>query len=325
LAAVLSKMVRYDYRDRYQSVDEVRQALAQLTSYFPPTQLPSTPPLPVAPTQALPLPPSEHYTPPVAATSSNKLPLLLVMAGIAGAVGVAVAIASIKTAPPLVGQSPDSTPKVAASVQTSPSPNSTPSITSSPLNTTPVTSLNEFDKAQFPQTNCGDPPQTNSASQTQFYPVFIEYSENNLQTLKARFCTDAYKTNRKDSGELAIQVASFNNRGRAESFSSFMKRKLGSGDVGQPTITSVNSSPGTPSPNNCPIVASDPTPPLNVRATPKVTSDNQNVVGTIENGTPLTIVTEQNGWLQISSPVQGWVSKQRTKTVCPKSANLNGE
>ena len=41
-----------------------------------------------------------------------------------------------------------------------------------------------------------------------------------------------------------------------------------------------------------------------------------NLVGILENGTPLPVITEKNGWFQISSPVQGWISKNRTKTVC---------
>lgn len=58
----------------------------------------------------------------------------------------------------------------------------------------------------------------------------------------------SYQTTRKDTGEIAIQVASFNNRRRAEVFSDFMNRKLGSGNVGQPTIYSANSSRETPYP-----------------------------------------------------------------------------
>jgi SH3-like domain-containing protein len=93
-----------------------------------------------------------------------------------------------------------------------------------------------------------------------------------------------------------------------------MNRKVGSGEVGQPTIYSANSNTETPPQENCSTVVSDPQSPLNVRSTPDDTLDN--VVDTLKDGTPLTVVTEQNGWLQISSPVQGWVSKSRTKTVC---------
>ncbi len=312
LASILSRMVRYDYRDRYQSANEVLQAIDQLSYSLPPTQLPSTPPLPVAPTQPFPAPPRQN-TPPVAA-ASNKLPLFLLMGSIAVVVAVGVAIAYIKSATPplpISSRNPDSTTNATPSSETDSNLDSS----LSPSNTTPVALPNEFDDVQFPQSNCGDSRPTDSASQTQFYPVFIEYSEKNLQAVKSNYCADAYKANRKDSGEVAIQVASFTNRERAELFSDFLKSKLGSGDVGEPTIASANSSTETSSQTNCPVVVSDPGSPLNVRATPDETLDN--VVGQLEDGTSLTVIAEQNGWLQISSPLQGWVSKKRTKTNCP--------
>ncbi len=274
LASVLTQMVRYDYRERYQSANEVLQAIAQLPPSFPPTLLPSNPPLPVTPTQALPVAPSVRNPPPAA--GSKKF--LLLLGGLFVVVSTVTAIVYVKSV------------------------------------STVKTPLNEFDNAQFPQSSCGDSLPSGASSSVQFYPVFIDYSENNLQAVKSNFCADAYRTTRKDSGEVAIQVASFTNPSRAELFGEFMSKKLGSGEVGQPTIISANSSTETSPQQNCSTVVSDPQPPLNVRSTPDDTQDN--VVGTLEDGTPLSVVTEQNDWLQISSPLQGWVSKSRTKTVC---------
>jgi serine/threonine-protein kinase len=357
LASVLTQMVRYDYRERYESAHEALQALEQLSYSCPPTQLPSTPrealakpserslvseaglspaklsrrESPVSPTEPLPDLANGQNMVRVAA-DSNKFPLIL--GGIAAVVSVVSAIAYIKSAtapPPISRQSPDSTPKVTSSLETGSSPDSTPKVTSSPETgsspdstpkvtpppsiTTPAASSNEFENAQFPQLNCGDSLQTNSASPIQFYPVFIKYSQSNLQTIKSNFCADAYRKTRSDTGEVAIQVASFTNRSRAELFSDFMKRKLGSGDVGQPTTFSAKPSTETPTPKNCPLVVFDPQSPLNVRSTPDAKLGK--VVGKLKNGTPLSVIAEQNGWLQISSPVQGWISKSRTKTVCP--------
>lgn len=58
----------------------------------------------------------------------------------------------------------------------------------------------------------------------------------------------------------------------------------------------------------------DPNPPLNVRSSP--TTAAQNIVGKVENGTFLTVAKEQDGWLQITDPVQGWVAKSRTQHGC---------
>lgn len=332
-ASVLNKMVRYDYRERYQSANDVLQAINQLTEAFPPTQLPSTPQALVSSTQESLVPPTQRNRVRVA-PASNKLPLLMggSIAAVVGFVSASAYLKSRTAPPPLARSSPDSaprftstaeinstvasTPKVTISPETASTPDFTPRTTISPSSSTPTASSNKFDTTQFPQANCGDSLPTNSTTPIQFYPVFIEYSENNLKTVKSRFCADAYRKIRSDTSKVAIQVASFVDRNQAELFSNFLKRKLGSGDVGKPTVySSAKSSTKTLSPKNCPIVVFDSESPLNVRSIPDTKTGQ--IVGTLNNGTPLTVIAEQNGWLQISSPVQGWVSKKRTKTACP--------
>ncbi|MBW4579714.1 MAG: SH3 domain-containing protein [Tildeniella nuda ZEHNDER 1965/U140] len=61
-------------------------------------------------------------------------------------------------------------------------------------------------------------------------------------------------------------------------------------------------------------LVNDPKPPLNVRSAPTI--DGDNVVGQLKNGTLITIADEQDGWLQIKSPLKGWVSKQQTVNSC---------
>lgn len=65
---------------------------------------------------------------------------------------------------------------------------------------------------------------------------------------------------------------------------------------------------------NCQTIIADPNPPLNVRSSPVVAPDNK--LASLPNGTPLSIVDEQQGWLRISSPLQGWVYKELTVTTC---------
>jgi len=69
-----------------------------------------------------------------------------------------------------------------------------------------------------------------------------------------------------------------------------------------------------PNGKQCKTIATDPNPPLNVRSSPVVAPDN--IVGTLRNGTRLTVVDENEGWLSISSPIQGWVYKELTVTSC---------
>ena len=61
-------------------------------------------------------------------------------------------------------------------------------------------------------------------------------------------------------------------------------------------------------------VVNDPEPPLNVRSAP--TTEGDNVVGQLKNGTLVTIAADQNGWLQIKTPLKGWVSKRQTTNSC---------
>ncbi|MGB3206315.1 MAG: protein kinase, partial [Crinalium sp.] len=122
LAAVLNKMVRYHFKDRYQTATDGLEAIRQINNYYPPTQqysnypgnaptvYPGTPQIPRQPVTPPPrqntIPPSpvNSYTPPVSPQtsytppyrSSNKTPLILgttITAAVVAAVGVGMAYA----------------------------------------------------------------------------------------------------------------------------------------------------------------------------------------------------------------------------------------
>ncbi|MDJ1174338.1 hypothetical protein [Roseofilum capinflatum] len=96
---------------------------------------------------------------------------------------------------------------------------------------------NLFNITDFPQNACGDSlPITESSYPVKLYPVYIDYSENNLQAVKSNFCRDAFVKKRKNTNKQAVQVASFLTIDRANEFKQFMIEQLGSGDVGEPTI-----------------------------------------------------------------------------------------
>lgn len=97
--------------------------------------------------------------------------------------------------------------------------------------------LNPFKTAVYPLSSCGDlPPADPNAYPVQFYPVFLEKSERNLQQVRARFCRDAYPMLRQDNNQEAIQVASFLSRERAELFREFLWENVGWSEVGSATI-----------------------------------------------------------------------------------------
>jgi hypothetical protein len=101
---------------------------------------------------------------------------------------------------------------------------------------------NPFDRASFPKESCGDKlPNDSKTNTAKLYPVFIDYNESNLQTVKANYCRDALKKPSKDKDQEAIQVASFTSEERANQFKEFLGNKLGSvsAEVGEPRIIAV--------------------------------------------------------------------------------------
>ncbi|MDF5723999.1 MAG: protein kinase [Rhizonema sp. PD37] len=69
--------------------------------------------------------------------------------------------------------------------------------------------------------------------------------------------------------------------------------------------------------SRCTYVVADPDDPsLNVRVGP---GTNEQIIHQLKNGTSLSVVTVVNGdkgWLEIDSPVKGWVAGNRTKKTC---------
>lgn len=116
------------------------------------------------------------------------------------------------------------------------SPISTPS----PITTEP----NPFNSVLFPQDSCGDSlPKDSSAYPVNFYPVFVEYSEKNLQILQSQFCKDSIEVFRDNKNKTFIQVASFTSQDKAEQFRKFIFQKIGMGELGESTTLIYTPSP----------------------------------------------------------------------------------
>ena len=129
--------------------------------------------------------------------------------------------------------------------------------------TTPSPSFT-IDGFNFPQDACGD---KSTGSDNTWYPVFINGAD--LGDIRQKYCRDAIQVTRQ-TGEKAIQVASFITYNKAQRFA-----KAVSGDVGEP-IKPVSLKP---SPTPSPLVT------LPIPPTPTVTpSPNPNIcVVTISN------------------------------------------
>lgn len=131
--------------------------------------------------------------------------------------------------------SPSIIPTVTITATSSPTTSAPrPAPNQSPANST--TTANPFENSSFPQSACGDPIPAGNGSPISLYPVFVEYSDNNLQRIKAQFCQDALPKIRKGTNRQAVQIASFSSRDRAVLFASFLSKRFNGVEVGEPTI-----------------------------------------------------------------------------------------
>ncbi len=60
-------------------------------------------------------------------------------------------------------------------------------------------------------------------------------------------------------------------------------------------------------------LVSDPNPPINVR---QGGGKDFPIVGKLDNGALITVEVEKQGWLKISAPIAGWIAANRTKPIC---------
>lgn len=90
------------------------------------------------------------------------------------------------------------------------------------------------------------------------------------------------------------------------------------GPISEPSSTLSPASDIIPLPENCQVIVNDPNPPLNIRSSPEIKPSN--IVTTIDNGTTLSVLGSQEGWLKIKAPTSGWVSEKLTQRVCQQPA-----
>jgi hypothetical protein len=97
-------------------------------------------------------------------------------------------------------------------------------------------SYNPFREFAYPLDRCGDDPPTAYFDDypLAYYPVYIDYSEYDLNAVKNKFCWDAFP--KEYDGREVIQVASFRSYEDAQSFRDFMYENFLSGEVGEPRI-----------------------------------------------------------------------------------------
>lgn len=88
--------------------------------------------------------------------------------------------------------------------------------------------------SEYPKAACGDVVPSTPGTYN-LYPVFTDYSPGTLHFIVNNLCRDAFQI-RRENGQLSIQVASFTSISRAVDFASLIEERIGSSEVGEPTI-----------------------------------------------------------------------------------------
>ncbi|MBE9128512.1 MULTISPECIES: hypothetical protein [unclassified Coleofasciculus] len=106
-----------------------------------------------------------------------------------------------------------------------------------PQTTKPPSTNNPFQSMSFPKESCGDSlPEDPDAYPVEFYPVFIDYSESNLESVQSQFCRDSLKIYRESLDKEYIQVSSFIGRERANQFKEFIQSEFVNVEIGEASI-----------------------------------------------------------------------------------------
>jgi hypothetical protein len=96
----------------------------------------------------------------------------------------------------------------------------------------------DWEDKRFYKDSCGDLlPANQDTYPISLYPVFIDFSDSNLKTIKTYFCGDAYKVERRQDRGTAIQVGSFVGLENASIFQAFIQEKLEiAAEIGEATV-----------------------------------------------------------------------------------------
>lgn len=133
--------------------------------------------------------------------------------------------------------SPAQSQPVTSNSSFSPPPTESQSFTTStpePISSAPRSfSKYQSSSYNFPLNSCGD---EDSGGTNTWYPVFVDDPEENLISIQTNYCRDAFRKYRKNKEMYSIQVASFLKHSEAQEFAELMRRQVGSGEVGEPSI-----------------------------------------------------------------------------------------
>ncbi|CAN1213443.1 protein kinase domain-containing protein [Tumidithrix helvetica PCC 7403] len=343
LANVLDKMVRYDFRQRYQSASEALVDVRKLRSPLASTMITGNEPRQdSSPSQALtqsvnqlpppPLPNSNAIAPlaftDVVAPTVRENPTKQQGAGGAFWAGVglsalvvsggvtAIAISQFQSKPapqPLATNKVEPTKTPTTSTST-PTPIATPSNVPSPTPQATVSKNGSIPTSPTPKyIFLSERPVTDADLKGKSMDeldimrneVYARYGRRfrDLE-LQAFFDAQPWYKPRYSPEDFPHNILTLLEKQNVKAIVEFQQRS----QQGQlPVVPTTCASPKR--------VIEDLDPPINVRKGPGI---NFPVVGKLNNGVEISVTTEKNGWFQISTPLNGWVAANRTALICPK-------
>jgi serine/threonine protein kinase len=312
LAGVIDRMVRYDFRTRYQSATEVLDALKHLSQ--PLAQPIAATEVSVPPDRAnpyYPSPPTQQVVP-FASPNQSRFPWKMAL-GIGSIVAISAAI-----------------PAVMLNLPKSPQPVQV--VIDSNVNT-PANPKSSTNKPNIPTST----PSTPNTPEPIVEANAPQTSELNYGILSSRLIAE---TDLEGLSEIELDLmrnaifARYGRRFKDTELQTYFDRQSWYRPTYEPDAFPDNLLADIEKQNAQFILAyqqnlaqhqaqnpcyraairfsRDPTSPLNVRSGPGTEFA---IAGSLLNGTQITVVGEQKGWLQISAPIPGWVAKSRTG--CP--------
>ncbi|MFM7602626.1 MAG: protein kinase domain-containing protein [Pseudanabaena sp.] len=292
LAKIIDKLVKYDFRDRYQSAEAVLLDLQKLKVPIAPTVLSTTVQTDFPESTSAFNPNDDVATrfSPIAAPKDqlqfvHKNRLVLIAVGLVSAIAVGGAIMFLRPSPTIKNDV-----KVTAS-----SPSSTPAylflserrISEQDLAGKSALELDIMRNEVFARygRRFKDPElQSYFSSQPWYKPLYApdQFPEELLTPIEMQNVTYIREFQNRTSSQYSSPQNTVNNLQNPQC--DYTKRLI-----------------------------SDPQPPINVRQGAGVDFA---IVGKLDNGTQITVESEKQGWLEISAPISGWIAANRTKPVC---------
>ncbi|MCA6605432.1 MAG: YARHG domain-containing protein [Pseudanabaena sp. M007S1SP1A06QC] len=301
LARVIDKLVKYDFRDRYQSAEAALTDLRQLYIPVAPTLLPNyaqanTSNQDLTAINQLDQHNSTTFVPSVQWKSQDKKWLKLTVIAVLTTIAATSAVLFLRLTPShnndinkYVNKNDSNT------IASSPSPTPSPKYVF--LSERAVTDSDLADKSTF-------------ELDIMLNEIFARYGRRFQDPeLQSYFLSQPWYKPKFDPNQFPEDILTSLEIKNVTYIRNFQARFANNSNLSKPSNNNLQEAKCDSSKR----LVSDPNPPINVR---KDAGTDYEIVGTLNNDREITVISEKQGWLKISEPIKGWVAANRTKPKC---------